>query len=326
MNLFFKDTAFTSARTLEAYIEYLTLHVTRVEPSPLLTTYLQDFFDPTTIQWRIKQGHQPANYLMDGTKKYYTTPLLFDAGTKFHYGINIDWLGFVIQSITGQRLEDYIRDNITKPLGMNTTVPYLAEDAKRLLVHVHGESGKDALSSVAPLNSPPGLEVYGGGHYAISSLDDYSTLLATILNKGTSPTTKAQILRPETVAEYMFTSQLPPQADLSDLVSIQSTVPMLTNKGQVLPGQKLGWSCGLCLNLEDIQGARKAGSGAWAGLGNLYYFIDPKSQRAAMIASSVFPFMDRGILRLFEALESVAVGDGSVREGEGLKLVKVEDP
>lgn len=287
--------------------------------------FTYDFFDRTTLQWRVESGAAPANYIMDGTKKYFETPRLFEAGERFHYGINIDYLGLVVEAITGQKLQDYVRDNITKPLGMNNSVPYLDKpDAERLLLHVRGETGKDPLVPMAAMNPPAGLEMYGGGHYLVSTLDDYSKLLAAILNKGTSPTNGATILKKETVETYLFQNQLPESADISDLCAIDNAIPFATNKGRVLADTKLGWSCGFMLNLEDVPGARKKGSGMWAGLGNLYYFIDPASDRAGMVMTSVLPFFDEGVLTLFEAVERAAIG-GDVKDGPGsLTMAKVE--
>ena len=60
------------------------------------------------------------------------------------------------------------------------------------------------------------------------------------------------------------------------------------------------------MNLENVPGGRSAGSGAWAGLGNLYYWIDPKRGIAGIIGTSVLPFLDEDSLELFEKVERFA--------------------
>jgi methyl acetate hydrolase len=154
---------------------------------------------------------------------------------------------------------------------MKSSVPYLeTEDATHLQVHIRGLTGKDPLMAFPPAFPPKGLEFYGGGHYLISTVDDYSQILTTILNNGTSPTTGATILKPETVDNYLFKDMIPADADRKHVPIVNSSLPMSTNQAEFLPGQKVGWSCGFLLNLEDVPGGRKSHSGMWAGLGNAY--------------------------------------------------------
>jgi hypothetical protein len=62
------------------------------------------------------------------------------------------------------------------------------------------------------------------------------------------------------------------------------------------------------LNREDTSFGRKKGSGQWAGLGNLYYWVDPASEKLGFIMSSVLPFFDKEVLYLYDALEKAAYG------------------
>src|SRR5437867_12677300 len=49
------------------------------------------------------------------------TPLVFDPGDRWQYGINIDWAGKAVEKVSGQSLEEYFRDHLFKPLGMADT-------------------------------------------------------------------------------------------------------------------------------------------------------------------------------------------------------------
>ncbi|KPI40759.1 Acyltransferase LovD [Cyphellophora attinorum] len=283
--------------------------------------FTYDFFDKTTLQWRVEQGAQPGVYMAEGNRPYFRTPLLHDPGTAFAYGVNIDYLGLVLEAITGQKLQDYVKANILEPLDMKSSVPYLEkEDATHLLLHIRGLTGKDPLMAFPGAFPPKGLEFYGGGHYLISTVDDYAQILTTILNDGTSPTTGATILKPETVDNYLFKDMIPADADRKHVPIVNSSLPMSTNQAEFLPGHKVGWSCGFLLNLEDVPGGRKSYSGMWAGLGNLFFFIDRKSDRAGLVATSVLPFMDDGVLTLFEAVEKAALGH-EIRDGAEAKTL-----
>lgn len=284
--------------------------------------FTYDFFNQSTLDWTLAQSKTPHVYLA-GMKDVFQTPLSFDPGSKYEYGINIDWVGFVVEAITGTSLDKYVEESILKPLGMDsTTKTFTSDDEKdRLLVHLRMG---DNIVGNPDMKPPADAEVYGGGHYLISTLDDYSKLLATILNNGTSPTTGATILKKETVQQYLFQDFVPeatkdspaPDKVADDIGAVTTSAPMLSGTGRVLPGLKLGWSCGMMVNLQDVPNGRKAGSGMWAGLGNLYYWIDPKSNIAGMVMTSLLPFMDVKVLELSDALQAVAYG-GEVGDVKG---------
>lgn len=276
--------------------------------------FTYDFFDPDTLGWRIQNGQTPCVYLASDEPHVYSTPLGFDPGTSFAYGVSIDWLGFIVEAISGLKLEDYLAQYILTPLGMNNTHATIPEGKERLMVHSRGMTGQEALAPQPEMALPPTLKIRGGGHFLTSTLDDYSLLLSTLLNNGTSPSNGTQILKPETISTYLFHDQIPATADRTNLVKIPTNpVPMLSNPGSFLPDTTLGWSCGLMINNDAVPGGRKKNSGMWAGLGNLYYWIDPTSDVAGMVVTSVLPFFDPGVLALFEKLERVAYGGEAER-------------
>ena len=49
------------------------------------------------------------------------TPLMFDPGEGWRYGTSIDWVGRIVELISGERLDVYFRKHILDPLGMNDT-------------------------------------------------------------------------------------------------------------------------------------------------------------------------------------------------------------
>ena len=229
--------------------------------------FTYDFFDQSTLDWVLQEGRTPSSHLPLGKMECFTTPLIADPGSQYTYGVNIDWLGFVIEAITGQSLKEYVHENIVLPLGMKDTVAHFAnaDSTARLVVHAKDEQGKlTPMEVIVPAENP---DKFGGGHYLVSTLDDYSTFLLAILNKGVLPGDKGKrILETQTVERYLFTDMIPEVGcGSAGLGAIDTaTVPALTGTGKMLPGVKLGWSCGFLLNLEDTGYGRKAGSGQWA--------------------------------------------------------------
>jgi CubicO group peptidase (beta-lactamase class C family) len=211
-------------------------------------------------------------------------------------------------------LNQYIEKNITSPLGLTNTGSHFKND-ERMMVHLRGDDGSlVAVPDIAPGTNP---EKFGGGHYLISTLDDYAQFLLAILNKGTHPRSKVKILEEKTCDDYLFTDMLPGICSAEGVGKIPSSIPSVTSTGQMLPGTKLGWSCGFMLNIEDTRYGRKQGSGQWAGLGNLYYWVDPTSGLLGLIMSSVLPFFDKEVLYLYDALEKAAYGHADLIDRNG---------
>jgi len=234
------------------------------------TGFSYDFFDEATLKYRLSTGHPPAGYTGVSTFEDFNTPMVADPGTKYIYGTNIDWLGWVVEAASKTSLPDYLDQNVLKPLGMNDTGEHLSPEKKRQYMHFEIDGKLVVVPEISNAVEP---EVHGGGGYLWGTINDYAKLLATLLNNGTSPHTGKSVLKPETVKEYLFTDHLPSDIDRSLLGESGNSIAQLSSTGCFFPTlahESRGWSCGMLLNLEDLPYGRKKNSGAWAGLGNLY--------------------------------------------------------
>jgi len=90
-----------------------------------------------------------------------------------------------------------------------------------------------------------------------------------------------------------------------DFTQLDPINPALSNKGEVMPGIPLKWSCGLLLNMKNVAEARSALSGGWAGIANSYYFIDPTLGVSVMYSTQVLPFLDGPAATACGALEHI---------------------
>lgn len=272
--------------------------------------FAYDFFDEDSLRWRIWSKRQPATYMATGEYADVENPLIFDPGERFNYGCNTDWLGFVIESISGLKLDQYIDQNILQPLGLKDTGAL--HRGQKLDIHFRGEDGM--LTANPGLDLHPSPEFHGGGHYLSSTLGDFSQFLLTLLNGGQHPTSGTRILNASTVKEYLFTDQVHKICSTDGIGDVVSHIQQVSLNGELLPGLKKGWSCGLMLNPEGSLKGRTAGSGFWAGLGNLYYWIDPEAGKLGLVMSQVLPFMDPPILGLFDELERTVYGFESAKK------------
>lgn len=124
-------------------------------------------------------------------------------------------------------------------------------------VHLKGEDGTWAPSEIE-LNQEP--EYWAGGHGLYSTPRDFLKFQRALLGGGEFDGTR--ILQQSTV-EAAFQNQI---GDLDFPASIPTADPATSFGFNVGPGYK--WGYGLLLNTNDVPGARRAGSGAWAGLLN----------------------------------------------------------
>jgi methyl acetate hydrolase len=223
------------------------------------------------------------------------TPLMFDPGTHWQYGMSLDWTGRIVEAISGETLDGYFRKHILDPLGMNDTAFVLGPQQREREASVHRREPDGALTA-QPMeqNSPRHSFSGGGGIYATAP--DYLTLIRALLAGGALD--GARILQPETVA-LMGQNQI---GDV-DVGVLKTTVPALSNDVDLCPGVTRKWGFGHMINMQALAGGRSAGSLTWGGLLNTYYWIDPGKKIAAVFMTQVLPFADGRALRLYRQFE-----------------------
>ena len=223
-------------------------------------------------------------------------PLMFDPGKRWHYGYSTDWVGKLVETASGLSLEQYCRQNIFEPLGMKDTSFIIAADKfDRLVSRYQRHSDGSLQQEVRALPPPPTVFNGGGGLYSTPA--DYVRFMQMILRRGQGSANR-QILRPETVA-MMSTNQI---ADLS-AGKLKSFQPERSSDVDLHPGANDKWGLGFLINTVAYPGGRSAGSLAWGGIANTFYWIDPKQGICATIMMQFLPFVDKeavGLLGEFE--------------------------
>jgi methyl acetate hydrolase len=210
------------------------------------------------------------------------TPLLFEPGTRWHYGTSVDWAGKLVEKISGLTLEQYFQKNILQPLGMKDTSFLVAPEKFERLVSSYRRQPDGKLKE-DPRTQPPAPTEFNGGGGLFSTAADYIRFTQMILRKGRAEG-KDQILSPKTV-ELMAVNQI----GAVPIEPLKSTDPALTADLDVGPGNK--YSYGFLVNSLPELG-RPAGTLMWAGVENSFYWIDPKRSICAVIMMQFFPFLD----------------------------------
>lgn len=223
-----------------------------------------------------------------------TAPLTSDPGTRWQYGIGIDWVGRMVEAATGKHLEAVFQERLFSPLKMVDTSFIVRSDmeARLATVHARGASGLRPLS----LEPNPSREFFAGGGGLFSTARDYIRFQQMLLNGGTLD--GARVLQPETVV-LMGKNHM---GDL-DVEPMHSFVPASSNDVELFPGMRKKWGLSFLINTDAVPGGRAAGSLAWAGLNNTYYWVDPVRGVAGALYTQILPFGDHAVLDTLNAFE-----------------------
>ena len=228
-----------------------------------------------------------------------TTPLLFDPGDRWDYGINMDWAGKMVEAVSGQSLGEYLRENLLGPLGMNDTAFRITDEMRARLAKIHQRGEDGALEPQMDLEIPqdPEFEMGGGGLYG--TIGDYLRFIRMILNRGRA--NGEQVLKPETV-DMMSRNQM---GDIL-VCELKTAIPPLSNDAEFFPGQPKSWGLSFMINDEEAPTGRSAGSLGWAGLANSFFWIDPTKGIGGAYLTQVLPFIDEKSFPLYTAFERAA--------------------
>ena len=230
------------------------------------------------------------------SNKALSIPLSSDPGERWEYGISIDFVGKAVEAASGKRLDAYFKDHIFTPLGMRDTAFKLGESQRSRLVAMHARAADGSLAPI-PFEIPQDPEFHMGGGGLYGTARDYIAFIRMLLNGGTLEGNR--VLRPETVATMA-------QNHIGDLnvTPMPTAMPQLSNDVALYPDQDKKWGLSFLINTKKTAEGRSAGSLAWAGLANTYFWIDPARKIGGVILTQLLPFADPKVLELFGKFES----------------------
>ncbi len=254
-----------------------------------------EFWNPGPGAYQAKTG---AVSILSGLKSSMFYPMMTDPGTRWGYGPSIDWLGLMVEKISGKRIDVFLRDEVFGPLGMaDTDVEVRDHMAPRLaVVKARGEDGHFA---DYPLGPPSNPEVYGMGHALYSTPADYMRFLRMFLNRGALDGNR--VLSEGAVAQMLENHMGP--LTFEKMVTV---APPVTADFDPFEGTVKTHSFGFMRNEADIPGMRRAGAQSWAGVLNTHYWFDPTSDLAGLIMTQSLPFVEPRWMATYGAFERAA--------------------
>ena len=209
-------------------------------------------------------------------------PLKFSPGDNWNYGVSTDVCGYLVQTISGQRFDQYLQEHIFDPLGMTDTGFSVSEEQQPRFA-ANYERGPDKqlrlLDDPATSNYCEEQTFYSGGGGLVSTANDYYRFCQALLNGGELDGTR--VLGPKTI-ELMTLNHLPGGADLSDcaLGSFSETA----NDGI---GFGLGFA--VLVDLARTQNVGSIGEYYWGGAASTIFWIDPAEDMIVIFLTQFMP-------------------------------------
>ena len=179
-----------------------------------------------------------------------------------------------------------MRERIFEPLDMHDTGFELKQGQRPRKASTHNRGTDGTMTAAPDFELPPDPEQHMGGHGLYSTVGDYLKFIRMILCDGKSPNGDV-VLRPETVAK-MASNGL----GHLKVTALPGAIPSLSNDAEFFPGMPKSWGYTWMINDEKAPTGRPAGELAWAGLANLYYWIDRSNGIGGFWATQILPFVD----------------------------------
>jgi CubicO group peptidase (beta-lactamase class C family) len=291
----------------------------------ILFEYFQDEPD---IDWAI------TNEAVDTYGTLLASPLLYQPGAKTTYGQGLDWLAVLIERLTGQKLAEYLQENVFEPLGLKSMGFEPGFGGSSLLREENG--GKfwprvlrtpEGYVTLDPPNPPTVThpDAFPNGTYhtgrlgtgLISSAADYARLLTILLpaNAGVDPITKHRILAPSSVEEITSPQLSPALQHDSRTITASTASPIILpahlQSVHMDPDGSYGLGCGVQgadRVLKDGGKGRKKGSVYWYGAANTDYWVDMEMGIVVFVNANYYPWNDEAWLEFVASVEGIVYG------------------
>jgi CubicO group peptidase (beta-lactamase class C family) len=210
-------------------------------------------------------------------------PMVFDPGDRWQYGYSTDWVGRTVEQVADQSLEQYFREHIFDPLGMNDTSFHVGAGMRARLAGRH-ERQPDGSLRLLGIEVPERPAFYSGGGGLYSTGPDYLRFTRMLIGGGELD--GARVLRADTFAEMA-----------------RNQIGELAFDPDFFPGVPKRFGLGGMINTTRAPTGRSAGSWAWAGAANTYFWVDPAERVAGLLLTQILPFGDAAVLDLFGRFE-----------------------
>jgi len=241
----------------------------------------------------------PDETLEEWIQRLVKLPLAHQPGSKWHYGLSTDVLGYLIEVISGLAFDAFLEQRIFVLLGMEDTSFYVPQDKIGRLAAMYGPAEDGALQVIdAPATSEyskPKKFLSGGGGL-VSTVSDYVRFAQMLLNGGELD--GVRLLSRKTV-ELMTMNHLS-----DELIPIQ--LGPLTS---ALNGYGFGLGFAVLTNVAQSGMLGSEGAFGWGGAASTFFWVDPREELIGLIMPQFMPAGHYPITQEFQVLSYQAIVD-----------------
>jgi CubicO group peptidase (beta-lactamase class C family) len=227
------------------------------------------------------------NDLMDKVAKQ---PLLYQPGDRWEYSVAHDVQAALVEKISGQKFDDFVRQRIFGPLEMKDSMFRVPADRKSRVpvLYTRNPEGKMVVDT-SDLGRDYGDKVFGG--FSISTtINDYALFAQMLLNKGQLH--GVRLLGPKTV-ELMATNHVSAAA-----LAAGSTIGL---------GRGTGYGLGVSVLMNPAERGNlgSVGEFGWSGAASTHVLIDPKEDLVAIYCTQLmgeFSVREHFVTMLYQSI------------------------
>jgi CubicO group peptidase (beta-lactamase class C family) len=230
-------------------------------------------FGGTPVDKAYEDAGVLATNLTDMMEKLPKLPLLYQPGERWVYSVAHDVQAALVEKLSGQKFDDFVRQRIFAPLGMQESMFRIPADKKSRVpaLYTADRDGK-LVPDTSDLGRTYGDAVFGG--YSISTtIGDYALFAQMLLNKGQLD--GVRLLSPKTV-ELMATNHVPAAALAAGSIGIG-----------LGPGTGYGLGVSVLMDPAERGNLGSAGEFGWSGAASTHVLIDPKEDLVALYCTQL---------------------------------------
>lgn len=229
-------------------------------------------------------------------------PLEFSPGNKWNYSVSTDVIGHLIELVSGQSFDQFLRKRLLAPLGMHDTGFHIAVEQAHRLAACYEATAEGGLKlqddpATSPYHAPPSFISGGGG--LVSTLVDYQRFCQMLLNGGTLDGTR--YISRKTLA-LMAANHLPEGQDLHAM-----SISLFSEATYAGVGYGLGLGTTIDVAKTTIAGSR--GDMFWGGMASTFFWVDPSEELSVIFMTQLIPSSTYPLRRQLRSMVYAALDD-----------------
>lgn len=279
-------------------VEPMDQHITVKQLLMHTAGFTYGFFGDTPVD-RLYRADNP--FLKGSLKEMVDTlaevPLLYQPGSRWHYGVSIDVAGYLVEVVSGQSLDQFMETHLFQPLDMRHTGFWVPENSAQHLVRLYQSTTPLTESSIPHESFLSKPKVLSGGGGLVGTIEDYAHFAQMLLNGGTY---KGKRVLSEASVRLMC----------SDLTR-EDIRPLYMGFAK-MGGSGFGLGGKVIINVPASRRQGSLGNYSWGGMANTVFWVDPREELVALAFTNVTPFGAARMERTFQDMVYTALrGEGT---------------